>query len=314
MKFLKTYIFFFFVFSIANSFSQSLNDYRTTTSGNWTTVGIWERYNGTSWVAASFYPGQTGASANDVTIVGSHSITLGTNLVAGETINSVTIGDRNGSGLGSIETLTITNTAGLNTTNFTIAYDGFVTWSANKGLSFPAGTNFTVEPDHPDESPGGGVELGVNHGLHENVGACSASKAIYIGTNKYTACTGGSSDYNFDDVNDAGGNLTVTPTYTDPACSNQTLNLFAAPGGTEAGTASFTWSVVSFPSPYTNTLTNEENPTDTPTTSGIYVYQVTATSGTSPNIITTTNTVSVDVVICNKKVITNRRITYRVKK
>ncbi|MCD8453948.1 hypothetical protein LNJ08_06035 [Tenacibaculum finnmarkense genomovar ulcerans] len=120
MNCLKTYLFLFFVFIFTNTFAQSLNDYKTISSGNWTTIAVWQRYNGTSWVAATYYPGN--GATNDVSIVNNNNILVGITIAG--TINSVTIGDRTGTGLASIETLTITATAGLNTTNFTIAHDG----------------------------------------------------------------------------------------------------------------------------------------------------------------------------------------------
>ena len=70
--------------------AQSTGDYRSVGSGDWTTVSNWEYYNGTSWVAATQYPGQTGAPAtNDVSIEGGDEITLDTTLT--ESINSVTV-------------------------------------------------------------------------------------------------------------------------------------------------------------------------------------------------------------------------------
>jgi hypothetical protein len=59
-----------------NLFSQATGDYRSTGSGNWD-AAIWERYDGSSWVApgANGYPGEnTGTGV--VTIRNGHSVTL----------------------------------------------------------------------------------------------------------------------------------------------------------------------------------------------------------------------------------------------
>ncbi|CAM1346593.1 hypothetical protein [Tenacibaculum crassostreae] len=307
MRFLKTYFFFFFVFSLTSIFSQSLGDFRSVNDGLWTNPASWEYFNGSTWVsppANTNYPGDGVVTANDVVIANGTNISLGSNIAGA--INSVTIGDETGTAV--IETLTITNTSFLNTTNFTIAYDGLLFFSANKTFSLPAGTNFIVESPNPD-----GLVLGTDHGLYTQYASCSASKTIKIGSSEYATCNGGgggsSGNETFDQVNNSGGNLTVSPTYTAPPCINQTLNLFANPGGTEHdASTTFSWTVT--PPVGAVYMLSGENPTDTPTTTGIYIYEVTATSGSISN----TNSVSVEIISCNKTVITNRRITYRVKK
>ena len=92
MKWLQTLFFFLFTGVVSTSFSQSLNDYRTITSGNWTTISIWEVYNGVTWVPATTYPGQV-AGTNDVTISNGATVTI--NSTISNTINSVTIVHQN---------------------------------------------------------------------------------------------------------------------------------------------------------------------------------------------------------------------------
>lgn len=301
MRFLKTYFFFFFVLFFTNTFSQSLNDFRTIASGNWTTVAIWERYDGTSWVAATYYPGN--GVTNDVTI--SNGVTVTINSAVTGSINSVTVGDKTGTAV--VETLSITGTASINTPEFNIAYDGLLRWDANVSLSLPANASFFIESPNPD-----GLTLGTDHGIYENPTGCNVQKILYIGTTRYTNCNGGGPNpkpLTFNEVNNNGGNLGVAPSSNSPVCSGQTVTLFANPSGTDAGSATYSWTVTSAPVAYTFSSTNE-NPTDTPTVIGTYIYEVTATSGSISN----TNSVSVEIISCNKTVITNRRITYRVKK
>ncbi|MFY7879507.1 MAG: hypothetical protein ACOVP6_05520, partial [Lacibacter sp.] len=41
------------IFADLSVVAQITNDYRSATSGTWATVATWERYNGSSWVAAT---------------------------------------------------------------------------------------------------------------------------------------------------------------------------------------------------------------------------------------------------------------------
>ncbi|MBX7044451.1 MAG: hypothetical protein K1X86_01325 [Ignavibacteria bacterium] len=59
------------------SFSQTLNDYKAIASGNWGTAANWQRYNGSSWVAAGTSPSNT---SETVTISFGTTITLDVNL------------------------------------------------------------------------------------------------------------------------------------------------------------------------------------------------------------------------------------------
>jgi hypothetical protein len=49
-------------------FTQSAGDYRSVANGNWNDVTKWETYNGSSWVSANTYPGQTPGTGT-VTII-----------------------------------------------------------------------------------------------------------------------------------------------------------------------------------------------------------------------------------------------------
>lgn len=56
--------------------AQQENDFRSNTaSGNWNATGSWQIYNGTDWVAATYYPGQTPNPTANVQIQTGHSIT-----------------------------------------------------------------------------------------------------------------------------------------------------------------------------------------------------------------------------------------------
>ena len=57
----------------AQAFAQALDDYRSAASGNWATAATWERFDGSTWVAAVASP----TSANGViTIRSGHTVTI----------------------------------------------------------------------------------------------------------------------------------------------------------------------------------------------------------------------------------------------
>jgi hypothetical protein len=68
----------------ASAPGATTNDYRTVSSGDWSTVGAWERYNGSSWVAAVAAPT---SAANAIAIRNGHSIEV----TSGVTVDQFTI-------------------------------------------------------------------------------------------------------------------------------------------------------------------------------------------------------------------------------
>jgi hypothetical protein len=59
IKWVKTWLFlpgFILLFS-ASVYSQNTNDFRSVADGNWNALATWERYNGSAWVLATYYPG-----------------------------------------------------------------------------------------------------------------------------------------------------------------------------------------------------------------------------------------------------------------
>ncbi|RKF03573.1 hypothetical protein C8N26_1962 [Tenacibaculum lutimaris] len=258
MKFLKTYIFFFFVLISNISISQNIHDFRSVNSGDWNDVNNWEYYNGTSWVAAPYYPGN--GATNDVTIIGGNTINL--NVSPPQNINSITVGDgdRNNKAI-----LHIATSSTLKTTSFTIAYDGYVTWE-NVALTFPdSDTDIYIESN----DSGYGLEIAK---------PCSASKSIYLGSVKYAICNenSNSADYSFSDLNNNGGSLTVSPTSNSPICLGDTVFLSANPSG--PGTKNFSWNLIASPNSDTYTSTSENPNNYIPSLSGDYTFEVTVTN------------------------------------
>ncbi|MFM2306371.1 MAG: hypothetical protein RLZZ367_1040, partial [Bacteroidota bacterium] len=65
--------------------AQVSGDYRSLATGNWSTAGTWQTYNGTTWATAVSAPGST----NNVLIRDGHTITIG----AAASCNNLTVGE-----------------------------------------------------------------------------------------------------------------------------------------------------------------------------------------------------------------------------
>ena len=64
------------------SFAQNINDFRTVQSGSWSNQAIWERYDGSGWVAATFLPSD---AYNIITIHNGHTIAVDVNIKIDQT-------------------------------------------------------------------------------------------------------------------------------------------------------------------------------------------------------------------------------------
>jgi len=173
-----------FLFSIS-MFGQITGDYRSATTGDWTSRTSWERYDGASWntpTLAEGYPGQFFPS-NSVIIVDGDVISLDADIP--EVISTVVVGD----GSGSNETLDISGTSGLNLFLLLINSDGVASWSSNVTLTLPSQASIKIfSGGDVDGSP------------------CSAAKRIEIGTTIISTCIGGANAiYDFDELVAAGG-------------------------------------------------------------------------------------------------------------
>ena len=289
MKWLLTVFFFFFVGVVSNSFSQSLNDYRTVTNatGNWTTVSNWQVYNGTNWVSATYYPGQV-TGTNDVTIINGAKITLNTTIGSTQFINSITIGD----GSGTIEELIVSGSRGINTTELNMLSDGLLFFATNGSdqIDLPANTTINIEPNPS-------ATLGIEHGLYnqnKHGQDCNdAADKVVIGGVIYSDCKGSGPHPSFEDLNNSGGNLTVTlSTSSSTICLGEQITLTATPGGLDYNSSSASYSWSASPSTESGILNvNSNTITITPTAPGLYTYEVTLHQGTS----STTDTVDVTV-------------------
>jgi len=120
-----------------------IGDYRTINSGNWTTVSIWETYNGVSWIAALTAPTSTNGT---ITIQNTHTVTITSSMTLDQvevatggtlTITSGTLTLANGTG----SDLNITGTATLNGSGkLTISAGALVTILSGGVYNYDGGT------------------------------------------------------------------------------------------------------------------------------------------------------------------------------
>ena len=190
---------------ISLTFGQVLNDYRSIATGNWTTLTTWQRFNGTSWVAATNYPGQV-AGTNNVFIRSGHTVTLNADI--NQSFTSLTIGDETG----ATDVLAIPADRYLNTPLVTIKSDGFMQWLPNQNYTFslPAGAQIVIRTG----------------GLLDTSGSCSASRRIRIGVQDIAICNPNSNaaPNDFQEVMDAGGTANLVDTDVDGVKNYQDLD------------------------------------------------------------------------------------------
>lgn len=252
-KFLLLYS--FLIISFSFGFAQSVNDYRSVATGNWNTVSIWEVFNGTTWVAATTYPGQL-AGTNNVYIQSGFTVTLSSSIP--NSYNSLTIGD----GIGATDTFQLSGNANINTLLMVLANGSFTTWTGNFILTMPVNAIFAVQAGAILDTPS----------------PCNANKIIVIGTNLYATCSGGGGDFSFSELTSSGGSINVSPSTNGPICSGNILNLSANPSGLGSDDPLNTYSWFGTgPSGYTFSSTLQD-PTVILSIPGTYTYTVTITN------------------------------------
>ena len=275
MRFKKYILILLSILTITWAYGQEVGDFRSSSSGNWTTVAIWETYNGTSWVAATTYPGQT-TGTNDVFIIGGFSVTLTSTIT--NSINSVIIGD----GSGGTDNFYIDANSGLNTQLINLTSGGYAEWTSNASFYLPSGAAFVID----------GGTLATDN-------PCSAAKRLYIGTTIYSTCNGGAgSDFSFTELQDQGGSLSVSPSSNSPICEGSTLNLFANPSGTGSSSATFSWSGTG-PGSYSFS-SSDEDPVISSLIAGSYTYTITITDSNG-----NANSSSIDILITAQSISIN---------
>jgi len=266
---------------IQANFAQTNGDFRSAiVAGDWQSNGSWQTYNGTSWVAATSYPGQN-AGAYEVTILTGHTIYIRTDFTS-STMGDVIVNGR--LNVGWTRNLQIT----LNTPLLYLNGGDLGFLHQKTELYLP--TNSVIQIDN-----GGDI-----------IGRCSNNTEIYIGGELTAVCRGGGSTVlTFGEVVAGGGtiNSIITSPATSPyvSCGGQDINLLGMFGGAVTN-VSYEWTVTD-PSSVdvaisnsTGTLANNTATTTatsfTPATNGNYLVSLSVTDGNFTNIESKTITIS----------------------
>lgn len=217
-------------------FGQVVGDYRSKTqspqgtSVQWADAANWEYYNGSTWVAATNYPGQiagTGAvliKSGDVINISSALTTLsfGSLTITGKLVLN---GDNSNDGMNfylTTQSIVVTPSA------------GFIEFNNKLNLRLPANASLQVT--------NGGLDI---------ASGCSANQVIYIGTAAYSKCNGGGSLPDFGNLMSNGGTLNPIITSKSSVCYNEVINLagsFTGASGTTTSGGStsgvnYSWSI-----------------------------------------------------------------------
>lgn len=269
------------LFTTLSVSAQTIGDYKAVASGNWSSTLTWNYYNGTSWVAATSYPGQS-ANTKTVTISSGYVITLDVS-ISTYTISNLII---TGVSSTSHSTLQFGTARTLNVLNLTITDYGYLEWTDKVTLTIP--------------NPNAIIEV-INNGLITTSTNCTNNHVIIIGTSRFAACNGsGNVDYTFTEVNDAGGSLRVTATSNAPICQTSNLQLNSTAIGLGNKNATITWKGTG-PNNYTYLSSKTTTSTDTVyniTLSGLVSGNYTFTSTVQDNTHTQyTNSQTLSVVV-----------------
>lgn len=215
----------FLLFSVLALKAQTTDDYRSTASGGaWETVGTWERFNGSTWVAASVVPSSAG-TVNVLTITAGSTVTVG----AASSGDQIVVDGNLVINLGI--TLTVANGAG---TDMAISGTGTV---LNKGTITSTGAALTCA--------GGGTYIHNTASSGSNImasfgttGLAATSNFIYRGSSTLNPpySFGGRTYGNLIFESESGAWSTTNFSATTPTTINGTLKV----GATNVGTVTLT--------------------------------------------------------------------------
>ena len=265
------------LFISLGSNSQVLGDYRSVTSGNWTTLTAWQYYNGTSWISPSGispqgYPSQFSGTSN-VTIQAGNTITF-TNLMVTTTFPKLIInGKLSLIGTGNNTFFDIKANFIKVTPSLTPA--ATIEFLSKGTLLMPTNAIFQVGP------------LGLS-------GSCTNNQAIKIGASVIATCSGaGNSGVLFSQLMNGGGSITAVPTSNSPVCQNNIINLNGAITGSAGTGLTYIWTITS-PTGIITTV-NSQNTTVPNAQLGTYTAKLKCT--TSYNGTSFTNEATILVII-----------------
>ncbi len=218
----------FFVLAQTMVFGQTVGDYRSNGTGNWTTSSIWQYYNGTAWVTPSGtspqgYPGEFPGTGT-VTIRNTNTITLTTSIT--NLFTKLIIGDGTSSGVFAVGA----DIANFNTLDIIINPTGNINFTGQNELKLPANSGIKINAPGKINTTG--------------PGSCTNNTAIYIGGVKFGVCKGaGNAEYTFDELNTFGGTLFSAPSSNTPVCRGNSINLTGGYSGPIPTSITYSWSI-----------------------------------------------------------------------
>ena len=264
-------------------FGQSLGDYRSVATGNWTALSSWQYYNGSAWVTPTGtspqgYPGQ-------FTGTGAVFIQAGNKITIASAITTFSFG-----------TLTITGTLTLTGDNSSLGMDFYLTTQSiivtpSAGfIEFNNKINLRLPTDASIQVTAGGLDV---------ASGCSANQLIYIGNIVYSKCNGGGSLPDFGNLMTSGGTLNPIATSNSPICQNDTVNLFGSKSGASGTTTSggatsgvnYSWSIQA-PNASTQ-ISSLQNYSFTGSQTGNYSVTLTCTTYFGTTLYTNSKTITV---------------------
>lgn len=127
------------------------NDYRSVTSGSWSSTSTWQRFNGStsSWVSATSAP--TASNANVISIQSGHTVTVGSNVTADQIVvdaggtltvsDDLTLANGTGTDLQNNGTVTLTNRSITLNSGASISHNSGATYNHSRdGGTIPTAT------------------------------------------------------------------------------------------------------------------------------------------------------------------------------
>ena len=256
-------------------YSQNIGDFRSIATGDWNDSTKWQTYNGTNWVAATQYPGQTS---------GTYTVTI--EEINASTPHIITIPTASTYSIGNLVVkgkLTLNANLTLSTTSSLIIDAGTVLLNANK-VDFTLQANAQVNIINTGSGTCSGGS-GINgYGIISS--NCNNNNSLIIGTITYSNCAGGGNSFagDFCEVNESGGTINAVPKASaSTICHNPLLNntvTLTAAANSNISNKSYSWSVDRAPPGFIGiTSTNTPSFVVDNLIPGTYVFRLKITSG-----------------------------------
>ncbi len=229
--------------------ASASGDYRTAASGNWNSTATWQKYNGTSWIAAVATPTSAGGV---IEIQSGHTVTVSASVTAAQLVV-----DAGGTlTINSGQTLTIANGPGTDiSVNGTLTTNGTLSQNASSTMVINGTTTLASSGVHNLDSS---CLVTINTGTYIQNGGTGTATSQYLVVN-----SGGTYQHNMD-----GGTVPPGTWNTGSTCSITGV-ISNLPAGLNQSFYNLTWNctgqtiATSFTAPITVTGTLTINSTGT---------------------------------------------------